>query len=136
MKLIVCLDELGGMMFNHRRQSRDRVVTEDVLRTVGDGRLWMAGYSESLFSDCGRELCISENFLASAAEGDWCFVEDRSLQPYVDRVETLVIYHWNRRYPSDFRFDVDWEREGFVLIEQVEFQGFSHEKITKEIYRK
>ena len=26
MKLIVCLDELGGMMFNRRRQSRDRVV--------------------------------------------------------------------------------------------------------------
>jgi hypothetical protein len=32
--------------------------------------------------------------------------------------------------------DIDWKREGFALTEQVEFSGFSHEKITKETYQK
>ena len=31
MKLIVCLDDKNGMMFNKRRQSRDRVLIENVL---------------------------------------------------------------------------------------------------------
>lgn len=30
MRLIVCLDDKNGMAFNHRRQSRDRIVTEKI----------------------------------------------------------------------------------------------------------
>ena len=30
MKLIVCIDEKKGMMFNHRRQSQDRVLRDDI----------------------------------------------------------------------------------------------------------
>ena len=32
MKLIVCLSEGNGMMFNNRRQSRDRVLIADMVR--------------------------------------------------------------------------------------------------------
>ena len=35
MKLIVCVDKNNGLSFNHRRQSRDRVVTQDIARTFG-----------------------------------------------------------------------------------------------------
>ena len=30
MQIIVCLDTKNGMMFNHRRQSRDREVLNDI----------------------------------------------------------------------------------------------------------
>ena len=33
MRLIVCLDDKNGMAFNHRRQSRDRIVTEKIEET-------------------------------------------------------------------------------------------------------
>ena len=33
MTVIVCLDNANGMMFNHRRQSRDANVVKDILKT-------------------------------------------------------------------------------------------------------
>ena len=32
MTVIVCLDNANGMMFNHRRQSRDANVVKDILK--------------------------------------------------------------------------------------------------------
>lgn len=135
MKVIVCLDDREGMMFNRRRQSRDRTVTEDMIRTA-DGVLAMSPYSESLFQNTEVERRVSDRFLDLTKEGDWCFVEDRELFPYRDRIKTVVVYHWNRHYPSDRRFDLDLEREGFCLKERIEFAGYSHEKITKERFEK
>ena len=39
MTLIVCLDDNLGMMFNRRRQSRDRVLIAELMAHVGDRRL-------------------------------------------------------------------------------------------------
>ena len=49
MKIIVCLDDNGGMAFNRRRQSRDRVLIEDIAKTVGNARLYIDKYSAPLF---------------------------------------------------------------------------------------
>ena len=51
MKVIVCVDDNNGMMFNNRRQSRDRILIEDVVKNVIGGNLLMAPYSEPLFKD-------------------------------------------------------------------------------------
>ena len=130
------MDEAGGLMFNRRRQSRDRTVTEDVIASVGTGRLWLAPYSEKLFMEVGGDYLVDESFLARAGEGDVCFVEDRHLSEWVDRIDELVIYRWNRRYPADLYFDLSPEALGFSLRETAEWQGTSHEKITKEIFVK
>ncbi len=45
MKIIVCIDDKNGMMFNHRRQSKDREVRRDMLSYIGHHRLWMNEYS-------------------------------------------------------------------------------------------
>ena len=37
MILIVCVDDHNGMMFNHRRQSQDRVLRADILELT-DGK--------------------------------------------------------------------------------------------------
>lgn len=132
MRIIVCLDDNYGMMFNRRRQSKDRVLTEDIVEMTTGQKLWMNAYSEQLFE--GKNVVVEEAFLENAEEEDFCFVENQSLQPYADRVKEVILYKWNRKYPSDFCFDMDlsvWK-----LVEEKEFAGSSHEKITRERYEK
>lgn len=39
MKLIVCMDDKNGMAFNHRRQSRDRVLAERIMELTENAKL-------------------------------------------------------------------------------------------------
>ena len=133
MNLIVTLDDGNGMAFNHRRQSRDRVLNERIL-ALCKGRLTVNAYTAKLFSDTGAELTVTEDPPALAGEDDWCFAEDFPIAPYADRIKKLVVFRWNRSYPSDRKFDLpltDWKR-----ISQTDFPGSSHEKITEEIYQR
>lgn len=133
MRLIVTLDDYGGMLFNHRRQSRDRVLTEDILRTVGEGRLVVSPYTASLFSSHSA-LTVAEDPLAVAQKGDFCFLEEKSPREQMQLFSAVVIYRWNRHYPADVFFDADLN--GFSLIETEELEGFSHKIITKEVYQR
>lgn len=49
MKIIVCVDNQNGMMFNHRRQSQDRVLKKRILELTGGKKLWMNAYSQKQF---------------------------------------------------------------------------------------
>ena len=133
MKLIVCLDERKGMMFNNRRQSRDRVLIDNMIEMIGDNKLYIAPYSESLFENKEIKLKVKTNPLKAADEG-WCFIENLPVAEYKDEIETVVIYHWNRHYPGDFFFDL--ELDSYTLESSDELVGSSHEKITKEIWNK
>lgn len=66
--------------------------------------------------------------------GDYCWVEDKHLAPYADKLEQVVTFKWNRKYPGDFYFDLPLEQWSLVSTE--EFSGSSHEKITKEVYER
>lgn len=133
MHIHLCLSDEDGMLFNHRRQSRDRVLCERLLATLSQERpLYLSPYSAPLFSAFGHPLHISEHFLTEAGEGDVCFVEDRALLPHLARMETLTVYRWNRTYPTDTVCDLPWQ--DFTLLSREDFTGSSHERITKEIY--
>ena len=136
MKVIVCLDDKGGMLFNYRRQSRDRVLNADVVEMARGSRLCIDPYSKMLFEEGGAEIVCDTDFLELAQTGDYCFVENRALLPYADKFEEIIIYRWNRRYPTDTFFDVDVDKLGFKCVSTTEFEGYSHEKITKEIFKK
>ncbi|MBO5939155.1 MAG: ribonuclease Z [Clostridia bacterium] len=136
MKLIVCLDERRGMTFNRRRQSRDRLLIENLLGMVGEDRLWIAPYSAPLFDGKEKEISVSEDFLREAGEGEWCFVENQLCAPFLSKVEEITVYWWNRHYPSDVCFDIDLPKEGFSSQMREEFVGSSHEMITKEVFRR
>lgn len=136
MKIIVCLDEGLGMGFNHRRQSRDSAVTADIVRLTEGKKLYVSEYSEKLFLEGGGKYAVSDSMLSEAEKGEYCFVENHSLQPFSERIEEIVIYRWNRRYPADLFFDLDLEEEGFSMVYREEFEGSSHERITKEIFRR
>lgn len=136
MIIIVCLDDSRGMTFNKRRQSRDRAVLGDIAGMTEGKRLFAASYSDKLLSDNGIEHTVCDDMLLSAGQGDFCFVENRALAQSLPLIEEIVIYRWNRRYPADTYFDIDLDAEGFCLAATDEFEGYSHEKITKEIFRR
>lgn len=127
MIIIVCLDNNNGMLFNKRRQSRDRELVARVKELAEGHRLWMNGYSARLFGD---GICAAEDFTAQADTGDYCFIENVPVP--TDGIEQLIIYRWNRDYPADTYFDIDMS--GMELISRYEFKGFSHDTITEEKY--
>ncbi len=136
MRLVICLDDGNGMMFNHRRQSRDRALIEDLAKSVGQGTIYMSAYSAPLFEGVGVRTIISSEIPSDAESTDVYFMEDRSPLPYMPSFDGVTVYRWNRRYPADVIFDVDLKTCGFRLVKQADFVGTSHEKITKEIFER
>ncbi len=133
MNIIVCLDDIGGMMFNNRRLSRDQLLIENLVEMVGFNRLFMSEYSALLFKECGDiQIIVDENYLELAKEDDFCFVEREALISYAHQIQKIILYKWNRRYPATSFFDV--QLENWDVCENIDFVGNSHEKITKETY--
>lgn len=133
MNLIVCIENNGGLAFNGRRLSRDRAVAEDILNSIKGARLFIAPYSKTLFKT--GEYISCQDYLLRAGADDCCFVEREDIAPYLDKTEKMILYKWNRDYPFDLRFD-SGILDRFILTEITEFAGYSHEKITKEVYIK
>ena len=136
MHLIVCVDDRMGMTFGGRRQSRDRLLCEDVVWTVRQrgGLLYASPYSAPLFEGMAADvLRVSDTYLTDAGAADFCFCEREKPSSVQSLVDTLTVYRWNRHYPSDRKLDLDLSR--YQRIEASEFAGSSHEKITKEIYQ-
>lgn len=133
MTVIICIDDNKGMMFNYRRQSQDRELRSRIIKLAGDNKLWMNACSYKQFSDCTvKSLVVDEDFLEKAGDHDYCFIEDQDITPYLNRIETIILYKWNRKYPADFFLTADMSE--WKLISQMDFEGCSHEKITEERY--
>ncbi len=126
MKLIVCLDDKNGMMFNKRRQSRDRVLIENMLELCKDEQLYVNEYSAKLFPENSVKICEKPEDI----EKGYFFAEN--IFPNEENYEEIIVYKWNRVYPADVYFNNDLKN--WKLTEAVDFEGSSHEKITREIY--
>ncbi len=129
MTLYICLDDRNGLKFNKRRQSRDAAVLEDI-RSRLTGALLIEPYSEKLIGEAEIPYVLPpetpEDF----------FAEDVPSEEILAQTERIVIYRWNRHYPSDVRWEPDFAAMGFALAETTEFPGKSHEKITREVYER
>ncbi len=47
-------------------------------------------------------------------------------------MEKLIVYRWDKVYPADHRLNLS----GWKLIGTLEFMGYSHDKIVKEVYKR
>lgn len=130
MNVIVCLSNNLGMMFNNRRQSRDSKVIEDIATYASS--VSMKEYSKILFDGSDLKLTFDENPLLSNTE--YCFIEDESLLQKENCIGSLIVYLWNRDYPSDLNLELDLSR--YKKESENDFVGTSHEKITKVVYRR
>ena len=136
MKLIVCLDDHNGMLFNGRRQSRDRAVCKDILDISGKHPIWMHTDSRKLFDgDCDR-ICCYQDVPGVVPEAVYLFLEFDSVDQLLPMAETVVVYRWNRVYPADVHFPEGYLGLAWTLCEIYEFPGCSHGKLTREVYRK
>lgn len=135
MIIIVCLDNKKGMMFNHRRQSRDQAVTEKIRKICMGKKLWMSPYSAQLYGSLeGVEWEASSDFLSLASSGEYCLVESAGLAAYKESIEQVIVFRWDRTYPADVYLDLDlskWKRKARHV-----FSGASHNKITEERYKR
>ena len=132
--VIVCVDDKNGVAFNRRRQSKDRILQEHILNMVGSSKLWMSPYSRKQFADTREvHVIVDEECLEKAGDSDYCFAEDKDSSQYVEKIDTLILFKWNRVYPADTYFTLD--TGNYTLEQSEDFAGYSHEKITKEIYK-
>ena len=84
MKVFVCVDDNGGMLFNNRRQSRDQKVVEKIREIVGKEKLWIKEFSKAMFEE---SVVIDDALLDQAGQGDYCFIENEHLSPYEEKIE-------------------------------------------------
>lgn len=133
MNFIFCVDDNNGLMFNRRRQSQDKILREKIFEYIGEDKLWMSEYSSKQFKEAGAFITDDE-YLTKANENDYCLIEDGEYD--ILKCNKLIIFKWNRVYPADKYFDVDFKSMGFKKTKEEDFVGFSHKKITMEIYEK
>ena len=132
MTLIVCLDDGNGMLFNNRRQSRDAVLCQRILEISAGKRLRMNAYSAKLFEN--GQYVLSADPVGEAEAEDYVFAENLDIVAALEKTNRVVIYRWNRMYPSDVKFPVESLSAGFQKESVFEFSGKSHDLITEELY--
>lgn len=135
MIIVTVIDDKNGLLFNHRRQSQDRELRKKIEQISRKSKLWMNAFSAGQFASLPENAIVSEDFLTEADKGDFCFVEDQPLLSVKNRIEAMVLFHWNRSYPSDFSLDFIPAGQGMRLIQTEDFPGYSHENITMEVWK-
>ena len=134
MKLVVCVDDDMGILFNKRRQSQDSVVRDRVVAKLQNANLYMSEYSGKQFELIqDSRIVIGEDFFEKAGPGDYCFLEDFNSLPAVEKIDEILLYRWNRKYPSDTKFELPLD-ENWKIQKTEDFEGSSHECITEAIY--
>ena len=137
MIIIQCVDNRNGTFFNRRRQSQDRLLRSRILSELHGRRLWMNAYSLRQFQKelpLEVRLSVDEDFLTKAGTGEVCFVEGLPLLPWLDRIEQVILYRWNRDYPADTYLDLALDAPPWCLAAGEDFRGFWHPMLTKEVY--
>lgn len=134
MKIIVCLDDNNGVLFNKRRLSADSILCQKIIDMVEDSRLWLNGYSAQLFEPTCGKVCVDETFAQKAQAGEFCFFESQDVNTAALDAEEIIVFRWNRRYPSDVRFSQTNLLDRKLVFTE-DFPGNSHDRITMEVYR-
>ena len=139
MTLIVTVDELFGLAFGKRRQSRDKALTRDLMKIADGGVLYAREYSRLIFDEAGADfgkIVFCENPASAASGKGFAFIELALTRQELDLADRVIIYSWNRRYPSTAKLDVAYIKANFTLLEEIEFVGNSHEKLTRYTYKR
>lgn len=137
----IAIDDNNGMLFNNRRQSQDRLMRENLLAHCGTSKLWITEYSKKLFlsqedGNLPSNIMVDDDFWSKAESSDHCFVEKDNLSQWMDKLDTLVIYKWNRDYPADYFFDFSVIDDNWKRFSVNKFKGSSHDKITREVWKR
>lgn len=132
MKLVLCVDDRLGMMFNGRRQTQDSILRDYLVKMALPAGLWMSPYTEKQFKNSKYPITVS-NDLTATPDGCYCLIEDGEIP--TNNIEEVLLVKWNRTYPADKYFNSEMLGE-LELCHNEEIKGSSHDKITLEFYRR
>lgn len=133
MILAFCVDDQGGLAFNHRAAEPGPSAGGGF---AGGGRarpVFCLPYSAGLF-DPGAVTVVDAPGAVSA--DGILFLENTDPAAYIPHAEELLLYRWNRLYPADLTLNGTPVQWGYRLQDTTNFAGTSHEKITRERYVK
>lgn len=134
MKAIVCVDNTLGIQFNKRRVSQDVHQRNDLFQLLNDELLYMSAYSGKLYDVPHRNnIRISNTYYEECAD-HYCLFEDDKINDYKQNIQLLILYCWNKDYPSDIKLSLNFSE--FKIKQQYEFIGSSHDTITRIIYER
>lgn len=124
MNAIAMIDENKGLSFNHRPQSRDGAVAEDLARRLQGEPLYAPGRFESPFQGKGLNLA------ADPGQAAWTVLDQTpDWMP-----EQLIVYEWGRTYPQSTALRWDLDDPHWHLQETTTFSGTAHEEIVMKRY--
>lgn len=134
MHIILFLDQKDGMLFGGKRQTKDKILMKYIEDASKGSCLFANHFSTSLFGNTPSHLIVDNNFLDIAKSGDYCIVEDEDIKPYMNKIESIRIYRWDKVYPSTMKFNKnllkDWEQVFCVDL----FLGGTHPVICEEMW--
>ncbi len=135
MILIFTLDDQNGTNLAGKRQSSDRIVADRILALAGD-RLRIKSNTMSFWknNDTKPKHTAVVQTIGQLAENSMFFAETPVPAELMQAAEQIYVFRWNRRYPSLAKDRVSLEGYQCTILE--EFPGYSHEKITLEVYNK
>ena len=136
MIICACIDDGRGMSFFGKRVSKDRGQLARLLERSAGAKIYVDAYTYKLFEGLGAENVILTSDFGEAQEGDICFFELEHITEHIQRAEGILLYRWNRSYPSDKKFPFEPSDKGYTLVSSYDFAGSSHEKITEELWQK
>lgn len=136
MKLIFCVDNALGLLFNHRRVSQDIAIREDLQQLTNHSTLYMDDYSFELFQDDRLTNIQVRADLPNPQLSGYQFIEQQNIPTHFQTGDELIIYYFNRCYPSDKKIPFDVNQSTHWHIQSVSpFVGQAHDKITRVIYK-
>lgn len=106
MTVIICVDNNSGILFNGKRQSKDRMLRKYLLDIVekDNCRIAMTPYTYGQFQEDKRKELIDVKNTFSFDE-DYIFLE-QSIPISWEKVNNLILCCWNRDYPTDEYFNL------------------------------
>lgn len=129
---IIALDDRNGYSLFGKRLSKDRKMLEDMTGLLEDGQcLYVSQYSLGIFSEELRKYLrcpVPDNF----TDDGMIFFEAVDFSSF--SLDMLIVYRWNRYYPSDVKYNP--YLHGWKKVSSYDFSGYSHEKITREVYER
>lgn len=135
MVIIFTLDDDNGTQLAGKRQSHDRVVGNKIITLAGEHLHILQG-STSFFknNDMTDVTCAICSDMWSIPNDAVFFAEEVVPAEIMEAAEKIYVFRWNRRYPSMVKDRVNLD--GYIKTVIDEFPGYSHEKITLEVYKK
>ena len=134
MVIVACIDKSGNIALNTNGQLNHIIFWVRLKVVSNEALLYMNFNSSRQFGYYPMKM-IDDDFLDIAGEDSYCFVEDTDITPYIDRIDKIILYKWNKKFSSKFEFDKSI-LDNFSVVSKKSFYGEPFLKISEIVYEK